>query len=692
MKYLKDLGKVSFFVLVMYLPAFLILTQSSVERMNEIRSRDYADRIIKTKNNFENLITTGRYTEACIRLAAEYDGKYIESYRFLTPDLECYEPQNFTEFPPITANQKPQVLKMDGKTQTFIRFKHGETDWAYSVLTMPNFSYFDWFKKDQLVRESFFELIILVIYIIFAFVFFSVILAVDSIKNKFRKNGKDPLWLKFFNKTFGHLHLSDMQILKTASHRLVELKNTLELERDVLQRSLEYTILNEIRSNNHKVPYTFVGTVAKVDINGFSKVVAQGASQASFEMATILENIGCELLQRYNGLFEKTVGDEIVVVFRGSESELKATAFVRDLMSSFSQLSFAVGGETRQFTLKGSIASSQITFCKRSAGYGFLGDAFTITSRLLEAVVEKERNVLSVLLSNSQKITALARLPKEKVTFKFKNMNSVEGFFVTDFLDIVETSVEMYSKYFLSDEFLLRQINMIADIASVEEREMLMSNFSNIEIRLAGDELTESLVNAISTISKKPNSPEWNRTLSRLISACVNFVPTLQWKEKYSGVLLSIPLDREGRVNSAILGVLMEKDPLKLNLINTKQFLIPRDPSHRTQGQILIAMSRHSMTDRLISQVIAMISSSNENESATGIYVACDVINYFWKDDLAGFTTLDEAVPLIKLLNEKNAEKRIYISERLQSYLKQTLDLVNEHSSGDLNYTKEIVA
>jgi hypothetical protein len=140
------------------------------------------------------------------------------------------------------------------------------------------------------------------------------------------------------------------------------------------------------------------------------------------------------------------------------------------------------------------------------------------------------------------------------------------------------------------------------------------------------------------------------------------------------------------------LGVLMEKDPLKLNLINTKQFLIPRDPSHRTQGQILIAMSRHSMTDRLISQVIAMISSSNENESATGIYVACDVINYFWKDDLAGFTTLDEAVPLIKLLNEKNAEKRIYISERLQSYLKQTLDLVNEHSSGDLNYTKEIVA
>ena len=75
MRYLKDLGKISLFVIAIYVPAFILLSQSSVDRMNEIRNRDYAARLERTKSNFENLVTTGRYTEACIRMAAEYDGK-----------------------------------------------------------------------------------------------------------------------------------------------------------------------------------------------------------------------------------------------------------------------------------------------------------------------------------------------------------------------------------------------------------------------------------------------------------------------------------------------------------------------------------------------------------------------------------------------------------------------------------------
>lgn len=670
----------------MYIPAFIFLSQDVVELSNKIRNDDFAYKMVKVKNNIEFLLKSKQYTELCIRLSTEYDVKNITSYRFVSPEIQCYQPTTFTVFPPLEANSGPQVFKFEGHDHTFIRFKYADTDWAYSVLTMPNLTFFDLLTENQAVRKDFYNMFLLAIYIIFSFVFFAVLVAVDSIKNKFRKNGKDPVWLKFVNKTFGLLQLGDMQVLKSASHRLVDLKNTLELERDVLQRSLEHTILTEIRSNNQKVPYTFVGTVAKVDINGFSKVVAQGASQASFEMSTILENIGCELLQRYNGLFEKTVGDEIVVVFRGVDSELKATAFVRDLMRSFSKLSFTVGEETRKFTLKGSIASSKITFCKRSAGYGFLGDAFTITSRLLEAVIDKERNVLSVLLSSSAKITALVRLPKDKVIFNFKNMNSVEGFFVTEFQDLMETQAEMHSKYFLSDEFLKMQIDLISTVTGMYEREELMTNFSNIEVRLASDELIEALLNAISSISLQPSTSEWNRTLSRLISAVVNLVPTSQWKEKYSAVLLSIPLDREGRINSAILNVLMHKDPHKLSLLDTKQFIIPRDSSHRTQGQILIGLSRHAMTDNLLRQIIAMVLSNNENESATGIFVACDVLTYFWKNDLTGFTTLDESNALIELLMKKSRDKKKYISERLDAFLKQTLEFVNENGEDD---TKE---
>ena len=678
MRYLKDLGKISLFVIAIYVPAFILLSQSSVDRMNEIRNRDYAARLERTKSNFENLVTTGRYTEACIRMAAEYDGKYIESYRLLTPELECYQPKAFTEFPPIEANSGAHLLNFNGNDHTFVRFKIGDVDWAYSVLTLPNLTYFGWLKKDKLVRESFYELLMLVVYIIFAFVFFSVIVAVDTIKSKFRKNGTVPIWLKFFDKTFGLLQLGDLQILKSASRRLIDLKNTLELERDVLQRSLEHTILTEIRANNHKVPYTFTGTVAKVDINGFSKIVAEGARQASFEMSTVLENIGCELLQRYGGLFEKTVGDEIVVVFRGDDSHLKAVAFVRDLMQAFSELSFSVYGETRRFTLKGSIANSSITFCKRAAGYGFLGDAFTITSRLLEAVTDKDRNILSVLEVDSDKIHPLAKLPKEKVSFKFKNMNAMEGYFVNEFNSFQEVNSTSRALYFLSDNVLMEQIKLVPTIENFAEREAVMNNITNIVIRLTTANFAETIMNTLREVVAKPKTQEWNRTLSRLITAAASLIPTEQWLESYSSELLAIPLDREGRVNAAILQVLMVKDPNKLNLINTDSFIIPRDPSHRTRGQILIALSRHSLNEKLIVQIISMINSRNENESATGVFVGCDVINYYWKDDSAGFTILDNSTDLINLLMKRNSDGGRSLSDRLKSYLSQTISMITK--------------
>ena len=516
------------------------------------------------------------------------------------------------------------------------------------------------------------------VYIIFAFVFFSVIVAVDTIKSKFRKNGTVPIWLKFFDKTFGLLQLGDLQILKSASRRLIDLKNTLELVRDVLQRSLEHTILTEIRANNHKVPYTFTGTVAKVDINGFSKIVAEGARQASFEMSTVLENIGCELLQRYGGLFEKTVGDEIVVVFRGDDSHLKAVAFVRDLMQAFSELSFSVYGETRRFTLKGSIANSSITFCKRAAGYGFLGDAFTITSRLLEAVTDKDRNILSVLEVDSDKIHPLAKLPKEKVSFKFKNMNAMEGYFVNEFNSFQEVNSTSRALYFLSDNVLMEQIKLVPTIENFAEREAVMNNITNIVIRLTTANFAETIMNTLREVVAKPKTQEWNRTLSRLITAAASLIPTEQWLESYSSELLAIPLDREGRVNAAILQVLMVKDPNKLNLINTDSFIIPRDPSHRTRGQILIALSRHSLNEKLIVQIISMINSRNENESATGVFVGCDVINYYWKDDSAGFTILDNSTDLINLLMKRNSDGGRSLSDRLKSYLSQTISMITK--------------
>lgn len=678
MKYLKDFLRVVVFVIVMFLPPFYMISENLVEAVAERRDKNFAYTMLKVKNNIEPLITAGRYTEACVRLAADYDAKSIESYRISTPDIECYQPKSFTVFPPVAANSGPEVFHFEGQDNTFLRFKFEKAEWAYSVLTIKEVTYFGLLKEDEALRKEFYQLMLTAIYIVFTFIFFSVLIAIDSIKTKFRRNGEDPFWVKIFNKTFGLLHLSDIKILRDASRRLIDLKNTLELERDVLQRSLEHTILNEIRMNNQNVPYTFNGTVAKVDINGYSKVVAEGGRQTSYEMATVLENIGCELLQRYGGLFEKTVGDEIVVVFRGDDSHLKAVAFVRDLMQTFSEQAFAMGGEIRKFTLKGSIANSSITFCKRAAGYGFLGDAFTITSRLLEAVTAKDKNVLSVLDVDSAKIKDLVILPQEISNFKFKNMTAVSGYFVSEFISIDDVNHQFHAKYFLSDHHLVQQIRKVSFVEDLAEREQLMNNFSNIEIRMTTEAFANTIIETLRLVVAKPNTKEWNRTLSRLISAAATLIPTLQWKEQYSAELLNIPLNREGRVNAAILQVLMVKDPNKLNLINTESFIIPRDPSHRTRGQILIGLSRHSLNEKLIDQIIKMIHSRNDNESATGIFVGCDVINYHWKEDSAGVTILDNSTDLINLLMKKHNDSSTVLSGRLKTYLTETVNLITQ--------------
>ncbi len=230
----------------------------------------------------------------------------------------------------------------------------------------------------------------------------------------------------------------------------------------------------------------------------------------------------------------------------------------------------------------------------------------------------------------------------------------------------------------MSDGNLVEQIKKVSSTEDFTERENLMNNFSNIEIRLTTEDFANTIMESIRQVVARPNTNEWNRTLSRIISAAATLIPTIQWQEHYSTELLSVPLNREGRVNAAILQVLMVKDPSKLNLINTESFIIPRDPSHRTRGQILIALSRHSLNEKLIDQIIKMVNSRNDNESATGIFVGCDVINYYWKEDSAGFTILDNSTDLINLLMKKNSDHSTVLSDRLKTYLLETVELITK--------------
>ena len=67
-------------------------------------------------------------------------------------------------------------------------------------------------------------------------------------------------------------------------------------DQELLETSLEFSILNVIRTHQEQVPYAFLHTVVNVDINGFSKVIAGGHKNATAVLTTKLEDFGCELL------------------------------------------------------------------------------------------------------------------------------------------------------------------------------------------------------------------------------------------------------------------------------------------------------------------------------------------------------------------------------------------------------------
>lgn len=716
MKYTKDIAKIIVFVLIIYVPLLWWNTQRAVEIMNVSRMQEYAYRIKYTAHNYKQLLQQNRIEEACIRLMADYEGLYIESF-FLTGDgLVCHQPAQFdqnevaafgTELQAMDLNLDKQsnslllTKKVERKNdsgivtdqeEVFSRYKLNDIDWIYSVKNYQPLTYFEWLKKDQLIRQSLFEQIAIVSYIIFMFIFFSVLIRIDSIKQNLSQRGQIPLWLKFFNKTFAMLQLQDLGSIDRASAKVVEENSRLQVDKELLERSLEHTLLQEIQNSNQKVPYSFRGTVAKVDINGFSQVVAIGSATTSHELAIELEKIGCEILQRYGGLFEKTIGDEIVVVFRGEDSELKAVAFMRDLMTSFSKLEFEFDGKKRSFFLKGSFASSEIIFTKRAAGYGFLGDAFTLTTRLMESITNRERNSISFLSNDFEKIDLLCKTLEPSKEVQFKNMQKYQVrqcYEFATFADVVRGPVLQNDQIlfdwrklnlFRSDTDLAEQVEWALQTSNHFVSDSIFNHMTRFEVRDATQKLVQLLSDGFKLLTTNSEVLERSRKLSRLLAATLKFIPQAQWSPDLTNVILTLPTNLEGRINSGIIELLMEKDPESLQALDLGQLIIDGDKSYRTQGQILVAQARKELTKQTLSRIIRMIESDIENESATGLFVASAVINFYWERRAAELVLDQQFSKLTRLISEKLRSGKPKLSDRLREFVQITHRKVNRFS------------
>lgn len=680
MKYLKDILRISIFVLIMYLPLTWLSFKDSLNSIHESNAQETVNRMAKTRDAISDLLKQNRILEACQRLKADSEAKNIAVYYLKSTEASCKEPANLPELPAAMKDGQVQSFNLqDNIPLTFYRDTINGTEWAFAVIATKKLNAVESILEIKSIRDAFTKEILLVIYIIFAFIFCAVLILAKSIQNQYRKRGKDPLWLKIINLTFGKLQLHDMKVINSATSVLIQENESLAKDKDLLETSLEYSILNEVKSNNQKIPYTFYGTVSKVDINGFSKVISAGDPVQSHNMTLFLEEFGCELLQRYNGLFEKTVGDEIVVVFKSEDSAMMATAFSRDLMTEFAQLKFQVSNEQRSFTLKGSISSSDITFSKRPPGYGFNGAALTYTSRLLDMVKEKDRNFLSCMKTEAEKIKPLVQLPAEASKFEFKNMATTEGYLIDQFTTVqqaYEKDINLI-KYFRSDSafiYLLQKIQIETDIKKMDHAIQLLKQ---VQVRNCSQELMNTWIYTLKHMEDKGVSNfDYLVILAKLIMIGINLIPQHQWDEKCTQALLNINRELDGRINASIVDVLIEKMLYSVALQNEASFILKTDHSFRTRGNLLINQAFHQLDNSVFTKVNKMIESPNPLETNTGIFCACSIILHYQKINPAALETYAGYKQVIKHLRKAQSQN---LSKRLQALVANTIQTVDRH-------------
>jgi len=677
MKYIRDILRVTIFVLLIYTPIIWYTTQKILDRKILEENHLTAQLLGNISGTVTRLLKENRISEICQTLGAEYDVRNLVSYRVQSSDQgECLAPQDNLYV--------PQNLGFSIYNNAYYyRAKDKEVDWFISVEMSKKIEYWDAILNYSKLRQSLLHDLFTVVYIIFTFVFLAVLVFANSIQQRFKRQGRNPLWLRVIKKIFGFLQLQDLRILDLATKEIIQEVDRLEKDIDLLETSLEYSILNEIKQKSKSIPYTFIGTVAKVDINGFSKVIALGDKTGTQRLTQNLEQFGCELLFRYQGLFEKSIGDEIVVVFKGKDSDKLATAFCRDLMREFSDLEFDfnAGQEKRQFTLKSAISSSEIVFSKRISGYGFSGDALTFTTRLMDVVQLKDRNVLSILKNQADPIEYLIKVPQDVRTFEFKNMNSQSGYWVDQFKTIQECYelAESSLIYFRSNSDILFLLQKVQTEVSIDKVNVILDCLSKITLRETISQIVSAYIQSIIIFEQKAVANErFVISFTYLITEGARLVPASAWTQACTDCLLSVSRRIDGRVNAAIVEVLIEKNLFQTVSLHHDTFLFPGDQSYRTRGNLLINQALQHLDQDVLSKVINMMNSKVVLESHTGIYCACHISQYYQAynpAELLIYNKHDQIIEQLQvILNEKKAQNNTaIISDRLAEMIQKTL-------------------
>ncbi len=684
----RQILKILFIVSIFYLPPSVYLVKGIVEKMNDgkvlktVAELQYLNNLIKTK------ISEQQFVQICSTLELlaqknqnqfQFDSNLI-AFSIENKDVACnYRIEDIQPVDSLlTLNRYVDFSWKEG-TRTYFKGQHENTTWVISLRTIPLLGFWDRLKTDSHFRSSLLTDLLLFLYTIAAYTFLTTYLIRKSILNIVRGHtDRLPKYPKL-NKILNLVQDTQLVEYRKLFATFVQQNDRLRKMLDRNNMSLNSTILKMIQDENLVLPYYFQGTVVGVDVNGYSKVTAKYENSAEILTDKIIE-IGMELVQRYGGLYAGSAGDEVVVVFdhvhlrtkNDLSLQMLGAAFARDVMRDYSKIVFQFQGEDRQFFLKAGLADSQLVFKETAAGQIFGGDGFTFSKRLSASVKTETINAMAVLSKDIHQIKDIVTLTAaEKIDFK--NMGLHEVHQIQNFLSVktvYETRPDLLS-YFRSDVDICFLLNALSTEKNSDKINLILHSLADIHTQNIDDSVKIAWQNAIQDFQKKSAEIHFNKNFSRLIIVSKNLIPTKQWSQKQTDLILNIPRFIDGRINASIVELLVDKNLYEIVTRISETFLIANDTSFRAYAELLIAQATFNLSELVLSDILEMLKSDNPLRMSSGVYVAHQILNHYSQKNAAGLKTYAGYQKIITELHQIKLNRINQLSERMQKILMQ---------------------
>ncbi|UOF00831.1 nucleotidyl cyclase domain-containing protein [Bdellovibrio reynosensis] len=651
---IKKALKVILIVILLFWPPTFFYLAYYTHRANQQTNEKSGNDISFTEKHTVSLLKNEMYREACSFLKRAYDRNEVTIYGIESESVQCYMPEDVDIAAyPIHEEGKIHTIRISTGTLAYKKQTIGQAKLLLAQTVGSKLSYFELFRQNpfELSMGLLVDTLIAAWLVIAMWAIF-VLRNIEHMRQLYRRTHKVPFWYKPINRLAAILEIEQeaniTSIQQASARELSYLRSELVYYAD----TLEYALLEELKlKHDVTFPFSFKGTVARVDINEYGSYNYEGNDAYLLKVKKTFAWLSAECAYRYGGLFEERVGDMVVYVFLGSDAEMRAAAFVRDFSAEFSALKFEFLNH-RDVTLhvKSSIVTSPIEMDVAPSKYDYSGPALYLSDRMLGNIdeQEKKKNILVMLPEEFSEVSSIAKQPYLERSVSRKEA-TLTVCYINSFYDFNDNI--SLGTYHLGEEGISQQLNFLLKDAedSVTKIKVAENLLKNLRVKRVSPGISEKwLHTTLSLLRTKASDPN---VVATAISLGKTLVPKNNWKPEYSAELLANSDAMDGRMMANSVELFAKwNDFESAQVLNQK---VEDDPDpYRTKGNYILAAGLNGLSESIFDQIIEMIKSDDDRLKDSGIYAGAMLIILYREKDYTAIVTYNGYHRLLKVLNE----------------------------------------